>query len=149
MFALMGRLRSTALYGIAALLACLLWLNVEPATIRGTDPGNSGVLGAFYSLVSLSPVAYPLLMAIHVVMCKIDDRIRGNQGSSTWTEDVLGAFVEDVRSPFLDVWIPIFRAKANDTNGLVFVFQWTVAIACLIWAVILLGFLTYGLANAN
>lgn len=145
MFVLMGRLRSTALYGIAALLVCLLWLNLDQGTIRGTESSKAGVLGAFYSLISLAPLAYPLLMAIHVVMCKIDDRIRRTRGTSTWLEDVLGGFVEDVRSPFLDIWIPIFRAKGNDSRGLTFVFQWAVAIACLIWAIALLAFLAYGL----
>lgn len=149
MFVLMGRLRSTALYGIVALLVCLFWLKVDPETIRNPAPGTSALLGAFLGFLVLAPVTYPAFMALHVVMCKIDDRIRGNSGESTWLEDVLGAFVEDVRSPFLDIWTPIFRAKDNDSNGLMLVFQWLVAIACLAWAVGLIGFIAYGLTKVT
>lgn len=88
----------------------------DPDTIRGAGLNNSGLLGAFYAYLALSPIAYPVLLAIHVLMCKIDDRLRDRRGESTWTEDVLGAFVEDVRSPFVDIWILIFRSKQNDSN---------------------------------
>lgn len=149
MFVFMGRLRSTALFGIVALLACLLWLNVDPDRIRNPEAGTPALLGAFFSLLVVSPIAYPVLMAIHVAMCKIDERIRKTRGESSWFEDVAGAFIEDVSNPFLDIWVPIFRAKDNDSRGLVFLIQWTVAIACLIWALALVGFLAYGLASAR
>jgi hypothetical protein len=88
-------------------------------------------------------------MAVHVAMCKIDERLRKARGESSWFEDVAGAFIEDVSNPFMDIWIPIFRAKDNDSRGLVLVIQWAVAIACLIWAIALVGFLAYGLASAR
>lgn len=62
---------------------------------------------------------------------------------------VTGAFIEDERNPFLDIWIPISRITDNDSRGIVLVFQLTVAIACLIWAIDLVGYRTYGLANAR
>ena len=149
MFVLMGRLRSTALYGIVALLVCLLGLKVDPGRIRNPEAGTSILLDAFFSLLVVAPVAYPLLMAVHVAMCKIDERLRKARGESSWFEDVAGAFIEDVSNPFVDIWIPIFRAKDNDSRGLVFAIQWAVAIACLLWAVALVGFLAYGLACAR
>lgn len=149
MFVVMGRLRSTVLYGTLALLACLLWLGVDPDMIRNPEAASSALLSAFFSLLVVSPIAYPLLMAVHLAMCKIDERITGTRGASSWFEDAAGAFIEDVRNPFLDIWIPIFRAKDNNAGGVVFVLQWMVAIACLIWAVALVGFLTYGLVTAR
>lgn len=71
----------------------------------------------FFAFVAWSPVAYLVLMVIHVVMCKVDDVLRGNGGASSTGEDILGAVIEDVGNPLLDIWIPVFRAKDNDSSS--------------------------------
>lgn len=140
MFVITGRLRSTVLYGTLALIVCAFLPNIDLSSLSSAKHNTTGLLSMFVTFMFISPVAYLVLMAIHVVMCKIDDRIRGTSGK--WTHDVLGALIEDIGNPLRDLFVPFF--VPNDSRGVRLITQWIVAGLCLIWAVALIAFLIYG-----
>ncbi len=140
MFVVTGRLRSTALYGSIAFLVCIFLPDVGLSALAAQAASGTGAQTLFAQFLRVSPVAYLLLMLLHVVMCAIDNCRRGE--SESWVAEVAGALAWDLACPLLDIYTPLF--VKNDARGVTRVLQYFVAGLCFIWAALLIAFLIYG-----
>ena len=151
MYFIAGLIRSPALYGLLWMPVCMFVLGVKFKTISDAATSSKGCfLDWFYASISMSLLAYPVLLVIHVVMLWFRNRLRRSTQERPVLLGLADAVLADFTNPVrgLGALRTMGELKRRDLNepGRWTLWGWFVQIIHFLWALAVWGYFAFGSA---